>query len=112
MGMRVATVRSEKDSKALFSNGPWFLLSARPARHLAASAAAVSSTPRAESKTALPTAAPGDALTPVVILVTLALASNVGNRPGRQAVQEPLAFKRRCRYLHHAITPWCLLSMQ
>ena len=46
---------------------------------MTASPAAASSTARAESKTALPTAAPGDALTPVAILVTLALVSNVGN---------------------------------
>ena len=38
-----------------------------------------SSTARAESKTTLPTAAPGDALMPVAILVTSPLVSNRGN---------------------------------
>ena len=46
---------------------------------ITASPLAASSTARAESKTALPTAAPGDALTPVAILVTWALVSNLGN---------------------------------
>ena len=46
---------------------------------MTASPASASSTARAESKTARPTAAPGDALTPVVILVTSALVSNAGN---------------------------------
>ena len=40
---------------------------------------AASSTARAESKTTLPTAAPGDALTPVAILVMSPLVSNLGN---------------------------------
>jgi hypothetical protein len=45
---------------------------------MTAAPAAASSTARAESKTAWPMAAPGDALTPAAILVTLALVSNVG----------------------------------
>ena len=48
---------------------------------------AASSTARSESNTTLPTAAPGDALTPVVSFVTLVLSSNRGNM--RRASSSP-----------------------